>query len=378
MRTLVATVAAYWQHVQTTLFPYLERAGLTLTPELEHLVMILDLVRVEEGVPRPAAHQVGAPPKDRQPLARAFLAMHVLNQTDRHAFRARLLTDDALRRVCGWATPAGVPSEATFSRAFARFADLGLADAVHAQRVREALGDTLVWHQALDATDIAARETPQRNPEPQYGRTCSGKRRKHPATGRPKGRPKAGTVAEKPQTRLERQAAQAPEIALLELPTACDTGYKPDAHGHPHYWTGYKFHVVTSEHGIPLCAVTTAASVHDSQVAIPLLQLTARRVTALYDLMDRGYDAAAIRAASAALGHVPIIPAAATRRDPRPLEPDRERQYKGRTVAERFNARLKDEAGGRQVRVRGHRKVHAHLMFGLLTIFADALLRLAG
>ena len=46
-------------------------------------------------------------------------------------------------------------------------------------------------------------------------------------------------------------------------------------------------------------------------------------------------------------------------------------------MAERFNARLKDEAGGKQVRVRGHRKVHAHLMFGLLVIFADALLRLA-
>ena len=45
-------------------------------------------------------------------------------------------------------------------------------------------------------------------------------------------------------------------------------------------------------------------------------------------------------------------------------------------MAERFNARLKDEFGGNMVRVRGHRKVHAHLMFGLLVILADQLLRI--
>jgi hypothetical protein len=105
--------------------------------------------------------------------------------------------------------------------------------------------------------------------------------------------------------------------------------------------------------------------------------MSARRVTSLYDLMDRGYDAAAIRQCSTDLGHMPIIPISAKAADAVPaMEADRARIYTGRTVAERFNARLKDEASGRHVRVRGHRKVHAHLMFGLLVIFADALLKL--
>jgi hypothetical protein len=377
LQSLVTTVAAYWQRVQTTLFPYLDTAGVALTPELEHLVALLDLLRIEELVPR-RLYRVGGIPKDRALLARAFVAKHALHQSETKAFRARLLTDASLRRICGWSAPAQVPSASTFSRAFAVFADLGLADLVHAQRVQEWLGDTLIWHQALDATDIAARESPQPNPAPQYGRTASGKRRKHPVSGHPTGRPPKGVTVAKPLTRIERQLTQVPEIALLELPMACDTGCKPDAQQHLHYWVGYKFHVVTNEWGIPLCAVTTAASVHDSQVAIPLLQLTARRVTALYDLMDAGYDAAAIRACSQALGHVPIIRVGAPAHGSAPaMEPDRARQYKGRTVAERFNARLKDEAGGRAVRVRGVRKVHTHLMFGLLVIFADALLHLA-
>ena len=35
---------------------------------------------------------------------------------------------------------------------------------------------------------------------------------------------------------------------------------------------------------------------------------------------------------------------------------------------ERVNGRLKDDFGGRQVRVRGHAKVLCHLMFGILAL----------
>jgi hypothetical protein len=51
-------------------------------------------------------------------------------------------------------------------------------------------------------------------------------------------------------------------------------------------------------------------------------------------------------------------------------------RYRERTAAERVNARLKDEFGGRQVRVRGHAKVLCHLMFGLLALTVDQLMRL--
>jgi hypothetical protein len=43
---------------------------------------------------------------------------------------------------------------------------------------------------------------------------------------------------------------------------------------------------------------------------------------------------------------------------------------------ERANARLKDDFGGRFVRVRGHSKVMSHLMFGLLALMAEQLMRL--
>ena len=55
-------------------------------------------------------------------------------------------------------------------------------------------------------------------------------------------------------------------------------------------WNGYKLHIDTADNGIPISALLTSASVHDSQVAIPLATITARRIQNRYDLMDSAYD----------------------------------------------------------------------------------------
>jgi hypothetical protein len=47
-----------------------------------------------------------------------------------------------------------------------------------------------------------------------------------------------------------------------------------------------------------------------------------------------------------------------------------------RSTVERVDARLKDEFGGRMIRVRGHAKVMCHLMFGILSLAANQILRL--
>ncbi len=51
-------------------------------------------------------------------------------------------------------------------------------------------------------------------------------------------------------------------------------------------------------------------------------------------------------------------------------------RYRERSTVERAFARLKDEFGGRNVRVRGHKKVTCHLMFGVLVLTVDQLLRM--
>src|SRR5882724_3902409 len=108
-------------------------------------------------------------------------------------------------------------------------------------------------------------------------------------------------------TRIARQRRQKLDRMLKELPRQCSIGTKKSSKGHQQYWRGYKLHLDVADGQIPISAVLTGASVHDSQVAIPLATMTAQRVTSLYDLMDAAYDADEIHAHSRSLGHVPII-----------------------------------------------------------------------
>ena len=176
---------------------------------------------------------------------------------------------------------------------------------------------------------------------------------------------------------------------LVDLPTACDVGCKKNSKGYKETWTGYKLHIDVASGQIPVSCVLTSASVHDSQVAIPLMTMTSARVSYLYDLMDSAYDAAPIHDRSRALGHEPIVDRNFRADHEAKAEWSREVErlklihmpdfddviYDFRTMAERVNARLKDEFGGRFLRVRGALKVKCHLMFGIVALAVDQIIR---
>ena len=170
------------------------------------------------------------------------------------------------------------------------------------------------------------------------------------------------------------------QAMLDDLPTACDVGTKKNSKGYKDTWVGYKLHIDVADGQIPISGLLTSASLHDSQAAIPLATLSAERTTNLYDLMDAAYDAEQIREHSRSLGHVPLIDvnprgdkarAEEQRTEARRLKNlgfqlAEQVRYNERTAGERVNGRLKDEFGGRHVRVRGAAKVMCHCMFGML------------
>lgn len=374
---------ARWNHIETSLFPWLREEVDPLTEALGRLIIVLDTIGLEAYVPSPS-HGRGRPPEDRRALARAFVAKAVLGIPATSALIERLAVDKSLRRICGWERRSQVPSEATFSRAFAEFAKSDLPDRMHAALIERTLGGRIVGAIARDATEIEAREKPLKKPAnpPQPPGTSSPKNR---------GRPKKSEERPPPEpTRLERQATQSIEQMCAELPSACDVGTKKNSKGFKESWTGYKLHIDVASGQIPVSCILTSASVHDSQVAIPLMTLTSTKLHYLYDLMDAAYDASAIVAHSKALGHVPLIdPNFRGKHDlkiERNTEVARRRLiniadpaailYNFRTMVERINARLKDEFGGRFLRVRGAAKVKCHLMFGILALTVDQIFRL--
>ena len=372
------TLTNSWDHIQGFLFPMLRAEVGPLTAQHERFVIVLEVAGIEAFV-RMWPGLPGRPPKDRHALARAFVAKAVLDLPTTSGLIERLAVDATLRRLCGYERISEVPGESTFSRSFAEFAHSSLPARVHEALIKKAYAGCIVGHIARDATAIPAREAPLRTTVPATPETPKRKR----------GRPRKGeVVAPKEPRRLERQAGQALDEMLADLPSHCNVGTKRNAKGHTTSWIGYKLHIDTADGDIPISCVLTSASVHDSQVALPLATITASRVTNLYDLMDSAYDVQEIHDKSRALGHVPIIDHKTRRGEKTAIEAEararrtagyelsEDVRYRQRSAAERVNANLKDNCGGNHVRVRGPAKVFCHLMFGILVVTVEQLMRL--
>ena len=156
-------IKARWSHIQGYLqghlFPWMREDDDPVTEALGRLVTTLDVIGLEAFVPEPPRGP-GRPPEDRRALARAFVAKAVLCIPTTSALIERLEVDKSLRRILGWERRAQVPSEATFSRAFAEFAQGELPDKIHAALIERALGGRIIGAIARDATEIEAREKP--------------------------------------------------------------------------------------------------------------------------------------------------------------------------------------------------------------------------
>jgi Transposase domain (DUF772)/Transposase DDE domain len=233
---------------------------------------------------------MGRPAKDRESLASAFLAKAIYGIETTRQLIERLRTEPQLRCLCGWNTVRQIPHESTFSRAFAEFAHSELPQRLHAALIECTQRDRLIGHIARDSTAIEARE---KFPQAKSGKRQQNRRRKR-------------SKACERGTRLERQRKQTLAQQLATLPQQCGIGVKKSSKGHLSYWRGYKLHLDVADGHLPISALLTGASVHDSQAAIPLMSMSTQRVTYLYDLMDSAYDATAIREHSLKLGHRPI------------------------------------------------------------------------
>jgi hypothetical protein len=357
----------HWHKIQTFLFPRLEEELGPMTSKHHQLITTIELARVEDVI-NTRYHRIGRPLGNRKNIAHAYIAKAIYNLPTTASIIERLHSDSKMRQICGWSSKYDIPSESTFSRAFAEFSETSLATRIHESFIKTHHSTSRFHHVLRDSTPIEAREKSIKKPE---------KTKKPPQKKR--GRPKKDTIApiDKEQTRLELQVTMRLDEMLADLPKACDVGCKKNSKGFIASWKGYKLHIDTADGDLPISAILTSASVHDSQVALPLSQITEQRISHYYDLMDAAYDSKIIRDYSVSKGRVALIdfnhrgP-----KDTRSFEKHEAERYKARSGAERVNSQLKDNFGGSLIRVKGHAKIMCHLMFGLLALTIDQSLRL--
>lgn len=379
-----------WNVIQHELLPELRNEVGTLTTPLEKVIHILEWVRIEE-FSGAGWCGVGRHPHERAWLANAFVAKAVLGLATTAGLIERLTIDRALRRICGFPMCKKLPSEATFSRAFEEFAEERLAERVHEALITEHLGDELIGHLSRDGTAIIARERPRKTNRaeaetsvvtapPDLLSAQTETVAVAPVTPTPamkRGRPRRSeTRLPAKESPIHRQRQQTLVQMIADIPTACDRGTKCNAQGYKISWNGYKLHLDTADCGVPISALLSSASMHDSRAAIPLSLISAERVTNLYDVMDAAYCSFELHEHCRSLGHVPLIDHNPRGGEKEEFEPADAIRYNERTVAERSNARLKNEFGGNTLRVKGGAKVMGHLMFGILALSADQLMRL--
>ena len=141
-------------NLENCLFPELkEQLGILSTKE-EKLIKVLDFAQIEKNI---TVVNITNIPKDREEIARAFIAKSVYNMQTTRDLIDRLKSDRVLRVLCGWRYKTDIPSESKFSRVFKELSDLKIAEKTHEQFVKEYLSDTLFMYNASDSTKIPLR-----------------------------------------------------------------------------------------------------------------------------------------------------------------------------------------------------------------------------
>ena len=301
-------------------------------PELlnyEHRSFLHHLRVIEGHLPQGAfihGQKTGRPYGGDRKYFRAFLAKAFFGLESTKNLISRLHADMNLRYLCGFESNRGL-SEATFSTRFALLAKSELANKVHKVIVVETLKDELVGHVSRDSTAIETRERP-------VNRKKDTEMQEKPRKKR--GRPKKGEEQPKKLTEIEKQVNRSSEESLAALNKEAAWGGKKNSSGKTHYWKGGKLHLDVTDNGLPVTALYTGADVHDSQLAIPMEQITSSRIKYCYTVMDSAYNSCVIEEFIKSQGHVPIIDPKKLKGEVKiPLDPAKKERYKIRSSVER-------------------------------------------
>lgn len=373
---------------EMSLFPELKEQLGALSTKEEKLIKILDFAQIENNI---TIAKITNTPKDREEIARAFIAKSVYNLQTTRDLIDRLRSDRILRILCGWRYVKDIPSESKFSRVFQELSDLKIADITHQKFIKKYLADTIFMYNASDSTKIELREKPvkvekEKKPKAKRGRPKKGEKRE----------PKQPTILEQ-----QNKLAQFPEKNMTNtddmlslVSTQCGYGIKQNSKGNRETWIGGKLHISVVDGDIPITAFYSGANVHDSSVALPLMKETSKRVTYLYDLQDAGYDSDIIREFSRKLNHKPIIDinpknSKALKEKIQLTKEEKEKfkllniqgnsddhHYNQRSMVERVNKYLKEDFGCNTIYYKGATKVTSVLAFGILSVCIHQALKL--
>ena len=120
-----------WNSIQQYLIPHIEENIGSLSEKETLFVRVAELAAIDKHLGPYRWVGNGRKPCSRKALALAFIAKAVWKFPTTLALIEYLRVSPNLRRLCGWDSIGGIPSESTFSRAFDKFSTGRLPSLIH-------------------------------------------------------------------------------------------------------------------------------------------------------------------------------------------------------------------------------------------------------
>ena len=102
MSKIISTLSKMWlkvKNLENSLFSEFQEHFGVLSAKEQRLIKILDFTKIEKNI---CTTSKTNPPKDREQIARAFIAKSVYNFQTTRDLIDRLHVDKTLRVLCGW------------------------------------------------------------------------------------------------------------------------------------------------------------------------------------------------------------------------------------------------------------------------------------
>ena len=139
----LAELGNLWHSIQAWLFPMLEDELGELDDQHREFIAVCETCGLHEHLAAYRWVGNGCPPKDRLALCKAFIAKAVWDFPTTSNLIDAVRHRPTLRRLCGWETLGKIPSEATFSRAFAAFAQDELPQSIRQAMLKTHYGNEI-------------------------------------------------------------------------------------------------------------------------------------------------------------------------------------------------------------------------------------------
>ncbi len=281
---------------QTSLFGIQELYEMEPTQKYEAIISAIDLDSIYHEVTKKS--RLGAPEELNYAAMIISIFIRYIERIPTIKDLVKRLNDDiAFKLNCGFLVSDPIPSEASYSRLFAKLKETNALEKAQEKVVLQAIAEGFIIDDtvAIDATHFEARDQAplkEEKPKPEPKKRGSKSKEEREQWLKEKAEKEANMPLY--DKKIEAQLDASLTELRDEVPRDPQWGVKKNSEGKNEFWFGYKGHLAvgTSSQYI-LQSLFSSGKMNDGKGAIPLLKGIDERLplpNLCYQTMDAGYD----------------------------------------------------------------------------------------